>query len=233
MRCLALVALLAACTSIEAESLGDGDNDGLDPGAPGCAIDSDCVPTSSSCCGCPTFAVPAGSVECGSIDCPGTLDCAPTEAFCDAGACRLRCVETEVTRVCDAGFEVDAAGCAVDQCAAVAPECEVDCDCALAPADCCGCELGGADTAVPAAELDDHLASLECADESFCPGIDACDETATPSCLGGTCRLVSGPGLDEAISGCGSADAPSCPEGAVCVVNHPLAPPGVAICRQL
>src|SRR5690242_21504731 len=38
------------------------------------------------------------------------------------------------------------------------PECATDTDCVRAPADCCGCELGGNDTAVPASRLAEHQA---------------------------------------------------------------------------
>jgi hypothetical protein len=233
MRWILALSVLAGCPAGQAESLdGDGDGDS-DPAEAACQVDDDCVAASTACCACPTFATSrAGGGDCGTVECPA-LECAPTAAFCDTGVCRLRCVEVEITQVCAQGFEVDAAGCAVDRCAAGPPVCEVDSDCARVAADCCGCELGGSDTAVPAAEVGAHLDGLDCADDVFCPGVNSCDEAETPRCLGGTCRLVRGPGLDDPLAVCGTPESPSCPDGQICVVNHPLAPPGVANCRQL
>ncbi|HEY8141848.1 MAG TPA: hypothetical protein VIG06_04225, partial [Kofleriaceae bacterium] len=47
---------------------------------------------------------------------------------------------------------------------------------------------------------------------------------AVPRCIAGTCQLVapaSGSDDDEPSVLCGTADSSPCPEGQVCVLNHP------------
>lgn len=230
MRWTLLTLALTAClfeTGAEVSTEGVGDE------RSGCALDSDCALAASSCCRCPTFATLTGAGDCDSVEC-APADCAPAEAFCDRGQCRLRCAEVVATQDCASGFEVDEAGCTIDRCAAETStsECAIDDDCVRAPADCCGCEQGGRDTAVPAGALDAHLEGLDCADGSLCPQIDACEPDSEVRCLGGICRLVSGSGLDVPTSVCGAPEAGGCATDEICVLNAPEAPPGAGICRS-
>ena len=235
-------------SSLDAGASGGGgdDNGGLGGGggsggaAPQCFTAADCVPASSTCCACASFAVPAQSGYddgCGGITCPTAPDCPVVQPDCQAGACQLVCSPVTATQVCDGGFARDEFGCLVNACAdPSAAECQGDGDCAEVRADCCGCSAGGRDTSVPADQVDDYLASLDCPSDPACPGVDVCDPSQTPRCMAGQCVLASagttpppsdaGPGGDGSGGStiyCGTSDQPGCPPGTVCVLNHPEA----------
>lgn len=204
--------------------------------APACAIPSDCVPASSTCCACASFAVPAASGYddgCGGITCPEPVDCPLVQPDCQAGSCQLVCSPVTATEVCDGGFARDDFGCLVDACADPgAAECQGDGDCAEVMADCCGCSAGGRDTSVPSDQVDAYLASLDCPSDPACPGVNVCDSSQMPRCMAGQCVLASPPPTAPAADGgpgdgttiyCGTPDQPGCPPGTVCVLNHPEA----------
>lgn len=236
------VAILAqaGCFNSSGESLsadedrGDDDDSGggaESPEANECAIAPDCVPAGSTCCECPAFAVAASSgyeEGCSDVACdPAPTGCALTEPACVGGRCQLICSSIITERVCPTGFERDDFGCLLDACAEAGgqgSECDLDDDCVQVPADCCGCARGGSDTAVPAGTEDDYSDGLQCPPEPSCPDVDVCDPSAAPRCIGGTCQLASPPsdpddGPPSVL--CGTADAPPCPEGQMCVLNHP------------
>jgi len=217
----------------EASPGGGGDDDsggGLGGGAPeaGCQIAADCVPAASTCCECPTFAVPGESgfdEACSEVDCEVPAGCPLVEPACIAGACELICSPVVTDRVCDGGFARDGFGCLIDACAEkepdpTGPECADDTGCVQVPADCCGCALGGSDTAVPAGREAEHLAGLDCDADPACPEVDVCEADAEPRCVAGRCHLVSA-ASGSGASLCGAPDAPPCPSGTVCVLNHP------------
>jgi hypothetical protein len=143
------------------------------------------------------------------------------------------CSQVVTERQCERGFASDTFGCLLDQCAALEDgpgtrdgECQEDLDCTQVPADCCGCQRGGADTAVHVDDAADHLAHLGCSPDPACPGVDVCEPDAVPMCVAGQCHLVtsgadggSGPGATL----CGSPETGACPAGTVCVLNHPEA----------
>lgn len=243
---LAAVLAVAGCTSSSGENLAadeDRDDDGSDSGGGGaggspenveCQIAADCVPANSTCCECPAFAVPAASgydEACADVACdPPPSGCAATEPSCLLGRCELVCMQVLTERTCETGFARDDFGCLLDACAdsGGAAECDRDDDCVEVPADCCGCASGGSDTAVPAGTQDEYHDSLECPPAPSCPGVNVCDPASVPRCLGGTCQLVTPPmdpddGNTPSIL-CGTADSAPCPEGQVCVLNHPDAP---------
>ncbi len=249
---------LAACPAADSES-GDVPDDGPPlAGAAECVIDEDCVAAGSSCCECPTFALPASSgweSSCEEVGCPAPTGCATTEVACEAGSCVLRCQPVQCDTVCDSGFAADEMGCLVCPSSASdcpmpdgpAPtSCEADSECVEVPADCCGCALGGVDTAVPSWEVDGFLGGFGCDDEPDCPGVDVCDSSLVPRCIGGDCQLAE-PAPDEnggdagagpAPSGgayCGTSDYPACPEGMVCCLNDPAYEDanaaGVGVCQ--
>lgn len=238
----ALLAVAAGCpgASGEERTADEGDGAGGDQGGGGagspegveCELASDCVAAGSTCCECPAFAVPASSgyeEGCADVACdPAPTGCSLTEPACQGGRCALVCSPLVTDTVCDTGFARDDFGCLLDTCAAApgdGAECEGDGDCVQVPADCCGCALGGADTAVPAGSEDEYHDSLACPPDPACPGVDVCDPGAAPRCITGVCQLVASPDGDGAGSVlCGTADSPSCPEGQVCVLNHPDAP---------
>jgi hypothetical protein len=93
--------------------------------------------------------------------------------------------------------------------------CTADTDCARTRADCCGCQRGGFDTAVLAANRATFDASLMCSAQPFCPGVDTCTADV-PTCVAGRCALVS-PTLPAGA--CGRPDLPACPAGEVCIAN--------------
>ncbi|HTE50799.1 MAG TPA: hypothetical protein VK698_08025 [Kofleriaceae bacterium] len=254
------VALTAACGSggtdsdSDEASGGDGDDasDGGDSADDGgtapppvppavsiCSVADECEAVSSTCCDCPDFAVAADSdyaEACSEVDCELPENCPVVVADCVAFQCVLVCAPVTANNVCENGFERDALGCLVDTCRGDPDPifaCEEDTDCTEVQADCCGCALGGSDTAVATSAVQDYLDSLGCRRNPACPGLPVCDAALVPRCVASSCTL--GPaddggdgddgdgggdtGSDEDVL-CGVPDFPPCPEGQVCVLNH-------------
>lgn len=248
-----LMVAAAGCSSPAVDA--GGDDDQQTPPTDDCELDTDCVAVAASCCECPTFALPADDTRsdaCNDVECQDPVSCAATEVACLAHVCELRCTAVACGVVCDGGFKTDARGCLECECSTDRPPdggCAVDADCVRVPADCCGCELGGQDTALPASEAAAYLDGLElsCGEDAACPGVDACDPSQVPRCLGGACTLgaaIGGPGVPDAGTGpmsgdvrCGTSDLPPCPDGYVCVLNDPesddASEAGVGVCRPL
>ena len=195
-----------------------------------CDLAESCEAAASTCCECPTFAVPVGSgfdQGCSEVECGPMGDCPLVEPACVSGVCELVCAIVEVTRSCDSGFAVDTFGCLVDECSSAPPAgttaCELDDECVQVAGDCCGCERGGSDTAVHADDAAAHRESLECLDNARCPEVDVCSPSVEPRCVSGLCRLVSSgsdPDDGEAPT-CGASADPPCAAGTACVLNHP------------
>jgi hypothetical protein len=236
---LALSLAAAACGQADqADAAGGGDSNGGAGGAPAeCQVPGDCVPAASTCCECPSFAVPAAGGfgdGCADVGCPPAGDCPLVEATCESGQCQLICQAVATEQLCDAGFERDAFGCLLDACA-VGPapgdrECTVDGDCLEVPSDCCGCAQGGDDTAVPVDRADEFQSGLACNGNESCPGLDVCDAGLVARCLGGLCALAPPPDGGGPASGfCGTPDYPACPDGTTCVLNDPSAPDAAAL----
>ncbi len=246
-----IAALAAGCPANSASELADGDDDFGPPNE--CVIAADCVPVGAGCCECPTFALSVTDgrdQSCADVDCTDPdygAACPRTEAVCEAGVCALRCEPVECDLPCVGAFEADTFGCLTCSCGGPPADvmCEVDAECVRAPADCCGCENGGADTAVPAAELEAFESDLDCDPSPVCPGVNTCDPEFVPRCLGGVCALGAPPdaglipdaGLDDSPTDppyCGGSYGP-CPPDQVCVLNDPEADEassmGVGVCR--
>ncbi|MCE9572927.1 MAG: hypothetical protein K8W52_07200 [Deltaproteobacteria bacterium] len=234
---LALFAIvgLAACdlaTSTADVSHGD-------PGAfpLECASDLDCVGASSTCCECPSYALPTSSgwqSTCDQVMCDPAPSCAQVAAVCSpAGQCTLACQPIACDLSCEFGFATDPAGCQVCACApAIASECAVDADCARVPADCCGCGRGGADTAVPVGEIMSHADNLGCTGGAACPEVDVCQVGLVAQCVAGSCALVdptSAP-MPPPSDACGRPDLPACPAGTHCMLNTAPESAGVGRC---
>lgn len=246
-----LIALaLAGCSSDVDRGLADedmggggGGTDGSGSGEgqvpePNCVVDSDCVTAGPRCCDCPTHAVPMtdpSALACADVDC-GPMSCgSPTEAACQNGHCELVCspVACDPTITCDSGFAVDTNGCLTCQCAGTAAadaECTVDTDCVRVRADCCGCDQGGTDTAVPVGQAGDYDASLMCPSSPSCPGGNSCPADLSARCVQGACALVEG---TLPANACGRADLMACLAGQFCTVNaNDLATmQGVGVCQ--
>jgi hypothetical protein len=228
------------------EPAGDDDEGaGNPPPAAACATDSDCVAAATSCCECPAYALPADSFgdPCGDVQCPGPAECPGLIPTCRGNTCILACAPVRCDLVCADGFAADSAGCLQCACAVDGgppdrpDRCEVDADCVEIAADCCGCALGGADTAVPASQAEGYHEGLGCDPMPSCPGVDVCDPTLAARCVGGACTLAAAPATDSGDGGvggdggggsqslirCGTPTAPSCPEGTACVLNDPAA----------
>lgn len=212
---------------------GDGQGDGA-PEAAECAIADDCVAAASTCCECPSFAVPSSSgydQACDEVDCDAPSGCSAVEPACVDGACQLVCTPITTDLSCEVAFARDGFGCLLDACAAApdseAAECDDDMDCVQVPADCCGCSAGGEDTAVPADQVAAHEDSLDCRADPTCPDVDLCDPSREPRCVLGHCELSSPPsdggddGAEQPSVRCGIAGDPPCEGGQVCVLNHP------------
>ena len=243
----------AGCPTNSAAELADNDDDDS-LGANECELAVDCAPAGASCCECPTFALPVSSgwdQSCTDVSCTDPdygASCPRTRATCEAGQCALRCTPVECTEVCDA-FGADEFGCLTCDCGPEPPPtditCELDADCVRAPADCCGCENGGADTAVAVADREAFEADLDCDPSPMCPGLNTCDPELVPRCLGGACALAAAPdsglvpdaGPDDSPTDpeyCGGGYGP-CPPERVCVLNDPDADEassmGVGVCK--
>lgn len=227
------------------EDMGDGSSGGggEPPLDEPCVVDDECVAVPSSCCECPAFAVNTGSGvagACDQVECEQLpQDCPAVVPACIDSLCQLVCETVEATMTCANGFARDSFGCLVDACRehpGAFFACKGEGDCVEAQADCCGCERGGASTAVAAASLDEYIASLGCPPgEPKCPDVDVCDSALIPRCIAQTCTLGpdggsggddgDGDGGDDGGSDdgilCGVPDFPPCPKGQVCVLNHP------------
>ncbi|HVK74212.1 MAG TPA: hypothetical protein VM734_12870 [Kofleriaceae bacterium] len=225
-----LVALAAALGGCLQASYDAGASPEYDPdGARACADDADCTLAGSSCCDCPSFAVPVASgweMSCEDVDCPSVPGgtCSALAARCDRGACVAACAPVACDVVCADGFAVDGFGCQVCACAGgpALATCEVDSDCARVPADCCGCARGGADTAVLTAAVGAHLAGLMCPAAPSCPEVSTCAPDAEVRCVAGACALVrpsDAPPPSVPATACGRPELPPCPDGQRCVLN--------------
>lgn len=233
----AAFAASAACVSSIESSPDPYDDfpDGAGAPAQACGRDDDCVPAAPTCCECPTFAVPRTSPvvrACSNVPCPMAECAMDVVARCNEGRCELACAP----RACEAmgatcayGFATDANGCLTCECAVPEPGgCTSDTQCTRTRADCCGCQQGGFDTAVLAAERTKFDAMLMCPASPVCPGLDTCTADE-PTCVQGRCELVS-PELPAGA--CGRADLPPCPAGTQCLVNvsDPANMHGVGVC---
>ena len=239
MRRLLLLALLLlpGCPDGQLDAQGFGGDDGMGSGgaAPECSTANDCAFGAAKCCDCPTYAAPKsdpGINACAGVMCPVTTCPQNVALACNSGRCELACAPMQCDLACADGFVVDTNGCLSCECAQITTRaCTADQECAEAPADCCGCAKGGRDTAVPASELSDYLASLSCPTNPSCPGNDTCDAGDGPSCVQGACDLV----VPAPPNACGRADLPACPTGDHCVVNADPTATGHAlgVCQPL
>jgi hypothetical protein len=241
-----LALVLAGCfgaldRSATAEDDGQGNGSGSGSGAGGafreCQAANDCVAAGPKCCDCPTHAVPVddpAQAACANVDCPTPSCGSPMEAACDdAGKCVLVCSAEAcpASLSCGDGFATDANGCLICSCAApTATECSVDGDCVRTRADCCGCMLGGYDTALPASQLAGYEAQLMCSANPSCPSVNTCAPDLSARCIAGECTLVSGALPPNA---CGRPDLPACPQGEACTVNanDQATMQGVGVCQ--
>jgi hypothetical protein len=240
---LPLFVLLAACPGALEDRAATGDDDGNGSGSGSgagnlpseCFRASDCAPAGPTCCDCPTHAVPISAPAhkaCANVDCPTPPSCgSPMEATCKMGQCELVCSAVQCDAAsCADGFATDGNGCLTCACAMpTATECSQDSECARVRADCCGCTLGGKDTAVPASQAAGFDAALNCPTNPSCPGINTCAPELAARCVAGECTLVSGSLPPDA---CGRPDLPACPSGSVCTVNanDPATMQGVGVC---
>jgi hypothetical protein len=226
---LAFTLALAGCpASLENDASQGGDGAGSGSGSGGagvpaeCHVAADCAPAGPKCCDCPTHAVPKVDPSykaCANVECPMPACGSPMEADCQAGQCVLVCsaVACDMSVSCADGFATDANGCLTCGCAVPdGGECAVDGDCARVRADCCGCMMGGNDTAVPASQVAAWEAQLMCPPNPSCPAVNTCAPELAARCIAGTCTLVAGA---LPANACGRPDLPACPTGELCTVN--------------
>lgn len=235
---IAALALAACPSSGERDTANSGGAEGSGSSVPSpaeCSSDAQCLLAGPTCCSCPTFAVPAGdfsATACDGVSCPPATCPENVQAGCVAGRCQLTCAPVACATTCDHGYAADANGCLSCACA-VADGCAADADCHDVGADCCGCALGGSDTAV--ADVAAHAAELGCPAEPQCPGNDTCDPEAAVRCIAARCFLL--PAVDQTAPAnrCGRPDlhpdpanpaATACPVGSdannpaeICVIN--------------
>lgn len=245
MRFAVLALTLAACFSSASELNAGGDDDAA-PDEPGavplrCEVADDCVLAGATCCDCPTFALSVDDPKaqaCEAVDCDNdTSTCATNvEAACDRGQCVMACKPLECL-TCPDGYIAEVNGCLSCTCApppSTMPDCSADADCTRVRKDCCGCDEGGEDTAVPVADAAAFDQALMCPATPQCPGQEnlsdpTCDASFSPRCVRGGCAL-----LDAAMpaNACGRADLPECPTGQTCQINvDPAASQyGVGVC---
>jgi hypothetical protein len=241
MRAVLAILLAAACTQSSADKLTNGTGMGSNGNGTGgadapaqCATDNDCALAAARCCDCPTFAMmvdPATNI-CAGVTCPmpGINSC-PTNihAACVQTQCELACNVVQCDQQCPDGFAIDSNGCTTCSCAAVTSRsCTTGSDCSEVPADCCGCALGGSDTAVPSSQVASWETGLDCPPSPSCPGVSTCDTSETPACVQGACALA--PPLPA--NACGRPDLAACGSGMICALNaDPQATAqGVGVC---
>jgi hypothetical protein len=202
MRLFLLVALAACQSPFGTQDTiggggggGNGSGSGSGEGAVECLVDGDCALAAAKCCDCPAFAVPTSDPAynaCRGIACPPSSCPMNVQAVCTAGACTLACVPLAVTQSCPSGYAIDPTGCLEDACADVSqPQCSFDSDCVRTRADCCGCQRGGTDTAVPGADQAAFDAGLNCPSNPSCPMTDTCAPSLLPRCIEGACELTT------------------------------------------
>lgn len=231
----ACLALWAGCVFTSAETTNDQQPGDDVRGDDACFVDSDCMLAGPSCCECPTFAVRNDSGwgdACEQVNCPMPAACPSLVARCDEGVCAAACAPATCDLSCPAGFAVDAAGCTTCMCATggAQPGCQTDGDCVRVPADCCGCDRGGTDTAVPANMVDAFADNLNCTGNESCPGVSTCNPGDEPRCMGGQCVLAGGSSPPPSGE-CGRPDLPPCPSGTVCVINAEDSEAGTGRCE--
>lgn len=226
MRSVVVVLLLTAGCFGRGFSVGAAEDDkGLPPpqGAfSACSDDFDCTPAAATCCGCPTFATNLSDPKiavCDDVDCQPSTCAESVEASCNQTTfeCELSCKPIQCSLDCPTGFAIETNGCLSCNCA-TAPAvngCRDDNECIRTRADCCGCALGGADTAVLATEIQGFDSGLMCPMTPQCPGVNACDATEQPRCVQGQCELLQ----DLSGNACGRSDLPPCATGQICTVN--------------
>lgn len=191
-----------------------------------CVVASDCDLAASTCCECPSFAVPAGQnfdEGCEDVYCQPSSVCPAVETRCAQGQCVMICSAIITSQICAFGFQRDVAGCLMNECATSNPansSCTEDSECVQIPADCCGCSQGGKDVAVAANKADADIDSLDCPANPACPGIDVCDPDQASRCIAGSCVLAAEPDpLRSDHAFCGTPDFASCAQGTLCVLN--------------
>lgn len=207
---------------VAGDDSGGGGGSGSGSGAPNqalCSVDEDCAPAAATCCDCPTFATRADDplvTSCADVECGGGQCESDVAAVCSNGACRLACPEIACPASCEYGYKLDDTACMTCECAAPeVTECRADTECVQTAADCCGCQQGGKDTAVPAGTEDAYHEMMGCPASPQCPQVDTCVGDQAPHCVQGSCELI-GPLPADA---CGRPDLPACGGGAACVVN--------------
>jgi Antistasin family len=222
VRLAILTVLLVACSNSFDAADGVGGDDGFGADNAECMVDNDCAAAAAKCCDCPTFALPKSDPTiqaCAAAGCPVSTCPTNVAPSCSAqGRCELSCVKMACDNTCADGYAVDDNGCLSCECAQVATrECTDDTSCVEAPADCCGCAQGGADTSVPTDQLMTYEAGLGCSSSPTCPGNDTCVASEAPSCVQGTCALVQ----PLPANACGRTDLPACASGSSCFINAP------------
>jgi hypothetical protein len=193
------------------------------------------VLAASTCCECPTFALPASANQaaCGQVNCPPAACSDNVAAVCTNNMCGLTCKPLECDLTCANGFVIDATGCLTCECAAADPMgCTTDTDCQEVPADCCGCADGGEDTAILATAANDYPASLNCPAMPICPGGNTCRPGAAPACVQSRCELLTPVDRTPPANECGLPTDPPCPGTEVCTINAvgPADARGVGVC---
>jgi hypothetical protein len=185
-----------------------------------CTSSTDCTLAGATCCACPSYAIASDDpsvTACGGVSCPFQECAGNVQPSCVAGSCEMTCLPMPCDASCPSGFLLDPDGCLT--CACAAPDdCGSNGDCVDTRADCCGCALGGSDTAVVTG-----TPPLACPADPQCPGDDTCDTTAQALCVAKRCFLLTATdlALPAGTTLCGrGAGSSTCPDGSVCTINQ-------------
>jgi hypothetical protein len=236
MRAFLLLTLLAGCIAGTKDSLSGGADDGSNGSGAGpaeCSFADECALAAPTCCECPTFAVPVFDPlhrSCEGVVCPPMSCPMNVRADCVDGQCTLACAPMVCSdQQTPVGYLIDTNGCLTCDRAPPPPmgSCATDSECLEVRADCCGCHLGGVDTAVLASDAAQFDANLHCPMNPACPMTNTCAPGAAARCVEGKCELLttSLPG-----NACGRPDLTPCPTGCTINADPAATAEGVGVC---
>lgn len=154
----------------------------------------DFVPPGCLQSGCPEGQKCDTTVGCNPSACScdpmtGQINCTPD---CSGGTCvdGVMCEPVPCNLFCEFGFKTDRDGCEICECNPK-PDCgcQTDAECVKVTPGCCECNMGGKETAIAAACVDQLEPCPLPPDQVACPAVYLCTD-AKAVCVNGACVLM-------------------------------------------